>query len=244
MGLYPSGLLESAKTLLLTSILFLGPLFEAGLAEGAWRSWIRLRGLTTLWTDLPTRRNLLAGPLTEEVLFRACSLPLFLLTPLSASATTLFLLPPLIFGLAHIHHIYEFRLLHPSVPLQHAILRSLVQLTYTSLFGSFATFIYLRTGSLLAVVLCHAFCNWMGLPRVWGRVEGGGAESVMGPDVGQGKRDEDEPQIGPLLGPLGENRELGIAWTVAYYLLLVVGAVGFYKYFWVLTESGNALVEF
>jgi prenyl protein peptidase len=236
MGYYPAGLLPSLKALILTAILFLGPLFEAGIVEGSWRTWVRLRGISTLWHDLPTYRNLVAGPVTEELLFRSASLPLFLLSP--ATLQTTFLVPPLVFGLAHIHHIYEFRVMHPSVPLLHAVLRSVIQLLYTTLFGSYATFLYLRTGSLLTVILCHAFCNWMGLPRFWGRVEGGGAESVMGPDSGgdQGKRDESE-------GP-SSRVKLGIFWTIAYYTLLVIGAVGFYKYLWVLTESGSALLEF
>ncbi|OBT48218.1 hypothetical protein VE00_00934 [Pseudogymnoascus sp. WSF 3629] len=236
MGYHPTGLLPSLKALLLTAILFLGPLFESGIVEGNWRSWVRLRGLTTLWHDLPTYRNLVAGPVTEEVLFRSASLPLFILSP--ASLRTTFLLPPLVFGLAHIHHIYEFRISNPSAPLLLGVIRSVVQLMYTTLFGSFATFLYLRTGSLVAVILCHTFCNWMGLPRFWGRVEGGGAESVMGPDSGGGQGRRDESQ-GPESGA-----QLGVGWTVAYYTLLVVGAVGFYKYFWVLTESSNGLLEF
>src|ERR1039457_7364754 len=32
---------------------------------------------------------------------------------------------------------------------------------YTTLF---------RPGSLLSVILVHAFCNWMGFPRFWGRL--------------------------------------------------------------------------
>lgn len=45
MGVYPLGLVETVKGLALTAILFLGPLFEAGVADGAWRDWIRLHGL-------------------------------------------------------------------------------------------------------------------------------------------------------------------------------------------------------
>jgi prenyl protein peptidase len=45
LGYFPIGFYESAKALLLTAILFIGPLFEAGIAEGKWRDWIRLRGL-------------------------------------------------------------------------------------------------------------------------------------------------------------------------------------------------------
>lgn len=45
MGYFPLGVEETAKILLLTAILFAGPLFEAGIAEGGWRGWIRLQGL-------------------------------------------------------------------------------------------------------------------------------------------------------------------------------------------------------
>jgi len=37
---------------------------------------------------------------------------------------------------------------------------------------------------------------------------------------------------------------LGVAWTVAYYVILVGGAVAFYEGFWVLTESKRALAVF
>lgn len=45
LGYFPIGLYESAKAVLLTAILFIGPLFEGGVAEGKWRDWIRLRGV-------------------------------------------------------------------------------------------------------------------------------------------------------------------------------------------------------
>lgn len=104
----------------------------------------------------------------------------------------------------------------------------------------------------------------MGLPRFFGRVHGpdasdyevdtdtAGAEPLMGPDTGDAtggtKRDDDASQ-GRTGGPslLAQNmgpQEIGLVWTLAYYVLLVVGAYGFYRYFWVLTESKNALVEF
>src|SRR5271156_3709561 len=129
------------------------------------------------------------GPLTEEILFRSASVPLLLLARMSS--TKIIFLTPVIFGLAHVHHFYEFRITHPHTPIIAAILRSVFQLAYTTLFGAYATFLYLRTGSLLTVVLVHAFCNWMGLPRFWGRV--GAIESLVGPDNVQEqvrKRDE------------------------------------------------------
>ena len=39
-------------------------------------------------------------------------------------------------------------------------------------------------------------------------------------------------------------KHYSILWTVLYYVLLVVGAVGFYWYLWPLTESKHALVSF
>lgn len=42
-GWWPIGLSEIACSFLLTAVLFLGPLFERGIAEGDWRDWIRGR---------------------------------------------------------------------------------------------------------------------------------------------------------------------------------------------------------
>jgi prenyl protein peptidase len=140
----------------------------------------------------------------------------------------------MIFGLAHFHHLYEFRITHPDVPLVPAILRTLLQLTYTTLFGGYATFLYLRTGSLLSVILVHSFCNWMGLPRFWGRVTAG--DSLANSELGTRKRTEDRD-------PAPDDR-LGILWSFVYYILLVAGAVSWWHYLWPLTASDLALANF
>ena len=116
-----------------------------------------------------------------------------------------------------------------------ATLRSLLQFTYTTLFGGYATFLFLRTGSLLSVILVHAFCNWMGFPRFWGKVSAG--ETVLGPDFGEGRTGED--QI-----PLRTDAQMDLVWTVLYYFLLVVGAVSWWRSLWAWTESESALVIF
>jgi prenyl protein peptidase len=252
LGYFPIGLVDTAKSLTLLAILFLGPLYEAGVVEGSWRDWIRLRGFRELLGSWIGYRNLVAvwspsalyvsitnrvqGPVTEEVLFRSAAVPLFILS--RASLSTIIFGTPVIFGLAHIHHFYEFRITHPHTPLIGAVIRSVFQFSFTTLFGSFATFLFLRTGSLLAVCLAHAFCNWMGLPRVWGRV--GGLETLVGPEMGddRGKRNDDGAVLRVSQG------RLAVGWTVLYYVLLVTGAVGFYKCLWVLTESESALVAF
>ena len=143
---------------------------------------------------------------------------------------------PLYFGIAHVHHFYEFTLTHPHTPLLPALLRSLIQFGYTTVFGWFATFVFLRTGSVWAVVLAHSFCNWAGLPRVWGKVEGSAIIGPVGKEGRQrGKEDEDPIQVA--------DGKLGILWTVAYYALLFFGAGAFYRCLWPLTESRRALVQ-
>jgi prenyl protein peptidase len=162
----------------------------------------------------------------------------------ATSPTKTILLTPILFGLAHVHHFYEFRLTHPRVPAAAALLRSAFQFAYTTLFGAYATFLFLRTGSLAAVCAVHAFCNCMGLPQVWGRVEPPASEGGMvapvpvmaGGDVGEGEGGGERRMVG------GSSGRPSILWSVAYYVLLVAGAVVWYRNLWVLSESGNALV--
>ncbi|AEO69313.1 uncharacterized protein THITE_44263 [Thermothielavioides terrestris NRRL 8126] len=210
LGLWPPALRDAGRALLLTALLFLGPLFSYFVVERGWADWARLAPLREVCTEWTAWRNIVAGPITEEILFRSASIPLMLLAQAPARRTVF--LTPVLFGLAHVHHFYEFRLTHPRVPAARALARSAFQLAYTSLFGAYAAFLFLRTGSLAAVCAAHAFCNCMGLPRVWGRVE---------------------PKNG---------RRPSILWTVAYYVLLVGGAVLWWRNLWVLSESENALV--
>lgn len=123
---------------------------------------------------------------------------------------------------------------HPDISAIAALLRSVFQFTYTTMFGWYATFVYLRTGSLLAVILAHTFCNWCGLPRLWGRVEAGVPVSVP---LARGKEDPDGSEA-------EASGQLGIGWTIAYYTLLFAGAISFYYGLWPLTQSSNALASF
>ncbi|CAF3454372.1 hypothetical protein SNK03_002981 [Fusarium graminearum] len=219
MGYWPPGLIDAARVLWLTALLFAGPLYESLVIDGTAHQWLRLEPLRDLWTDWPTWRNMVAGPITEECLFRSAGVPLLLRS--GASLTGTIFMSPLIFGLAHLHHFYEFRITHPRTPLPVAIARSLLQLSYTSLFGAYATFLFLRTGSLLAVVLVHTFCNCMGLPRLWG-------------------------QLDPYWLPEGDpaaasSRKI---WTGVYYVLLVGGLIAWWQNLYSLTETPMALAEF
>ncbi|XP_052049359.1 CAAX prenyl protease 2 isoform X5 [Apodemus sylvaticus] len=104
-GIFPAALLP----LLLTMILFLGPLMQLSmdcpcdLTDGlkvvlAPRSWARCL------TDMRWLRNQVIAPLTEELVFRACMLPM--LAPCTGLGPAVFTCP-LFFGVAHFHHIIE-----------------------------------------------------------------------------------------------------------------------------------------
>ena len=75
----------------------------------------------------------------------------------------------------------------------------------------------------------------MGLPRVWGRVgrvviKEGVVESIV-----RGKEDKDSKDKGV--------QKVGPVWTAAYYIILVGGAVVWWKALWVLSESERELVK-
>jgi prenyl protein peptidase len=243
LGWWPIYPVAIAQTLLLCGILFAGPLFECGLVEGGLSNW--LRGTHTGESPLSTwtgRRNLIVGPVTEELVFRSLIVPLHLMA--RVSATRIVFLTPLYFGIAHVHHFYEFMLSHPNFPLFPAVVRTLVQFTYTSLFGFFATFVFLRTGSVYAAIAAHIFCNWMGLPRFWGRV---GAPPRIEPRGRHARSDQasvpSEEDVRKLSKrPQGTN--LSAIWTLIYYSLLVAGLYGFSKQLWPLTRCAGSLAEF
>ncbi|KYK61909.1 putative CAAX prenyl protease 2 [Drechmeria coniospora] len=219
MGYWPLGLTEAAKALLLTGLLFAGPLYECLLVDGVWTQWLRLEPLRQVWAEWPPWRNMVAGPVTEECLFRSAAVPLLLLA--GTTVRDIVFYSPLIFGLAHLHHFYEFRITHPQTPLAVAIARSVLQLMYTSIFGAYATFIFLRTGSLLAAISIHTLCNCMGLPRLWGAVE-------------------------PYwLTPSMLSRPGSVlTWTTLYYALLLGGSTLWWLNLYSLTRSPMSLIDF
>jgi prenyl protein peptidase len=251
LGLWPISIIDNVKTMILVSILFAGPLFEAGIVDGGLKDWIRGRYLRETLTSWIGYRNYIVvgsspflsqnvqtnntpqGPVSEELIWRAMIIPLHILAHFSGKQ--IIFLTPLYFGIAHVHHMYDFRITHPHAPFIVAVARSLFQFTYTSLFGFFAAFVFLRTGNMLSVILAHSFCNWMGLPRLWGRV---GIEAGMpiGPPV-TGKTSD----ANGALHNYRHDGSKGIAWTVAYYCILVAGAYGFYRGLFPLTDSRSAL---
>lgn len=107
-------------------------------------------------------RNYVVAPFSEEFVFRACLVPL-LLPSLGLLWTVL--LCPLFFGLAHLHHIVEW-IYYRDNPLIRVLLGLILQVGYTSLFGMFSAFLFVRTGHLVSPVLAHSLCNVLGLPPI------------------------------------------------------------------------------
>ncbi|MBA0660673.1 hypothetical protein Goklo_012650, partial [Gossypium klotzschianum] len=142
-------------------------------------------------------RNFIVAPVTEELVFRACMIPLLLCGGFKAY-NAIFLCPTF-FSLAHLNHMMEIysrhnysllkaslvvetlvglKLLTPCFRNKNVVLCLLdantllllvtcflgLQLGYTVVFGSYASFLFIRTGNIVAPLVAHAFCNYMGLP--------------------------------------------------------------------------------
>ncbi|GMK58236.1 hypothetical protein CspeluHIS016_0502680 [Cutaneotrichosporon spelunceum] len=158
LGLRSSGL-HMPLAYLLAPTLFLGPLFASWL-DGTLPGQAKFGSFR--W-GLAERRNYLVGPVTEELLFRSCIIAVSILGSMSAS--WLVFGTPLWFGLAHAHH--ALQTYRDGGRTRDALWRAglgcLFQMSYTTLFGWFASYLYIRTGSVLPPVVSHVFCNIMGI---------------------------------------------------------------------------------
>ncbi|XP_053908469.1 CAAX prenyl protease 2 [Cuculus canorus] len=167
-GLVPATLLP----LLLTMILFLGPLIQLSMdCPWRWLDGIRVALDPRFWAlcvaDVRWLRNQVVAPLTEELVFRACMLPM--LVPCTGPGPAV-LACPLFFGVAHFHHVIE-QLRFRQGSIGSIFMAAAFQFSYTALFGAYTAFIFLRTGHLAGPVLCHSLCNGLGFPALgaaWG----------------------------------------------------------------------------
>ncbi|CAK9861207.1 unnamed protein product [Sphagnum jensenii] len=165
--------------LLLTALLYLGPLVMAAFdcftqcaqpySEAEASGWSvnslanLMENINTLVSNILAWRNYVVAPVTEEWVFRACMAPVLLcggFNPLSVV-----FLCPLFFSLAHIHRYWELVHQEKHDKLTAAVIVG-IQLCYTTVFGWYATFLFLRTGHLMAPLVAHVFCNVMGLPAL------------------------------------------------------------------------------
>ncbi|XP_075044827.1 CAAX prenyl protease 2 isoform X2 [Mixophyes fleayi] len=169
MGFRLEGILTATVLpLLLTMILFLGPLVQLSVDC----PWDCLDGLKVafdlrFWmlcvTDMRWLRNQVIAPLTEELVFRACMLPM--LVPCTSPGIAIFTCP-LFFGIAHFHHVIE-QLRFRQGTVVNIFLSAVFQFSYTAVFGAYTAFIFIRTGHFIGPVLCHSFCNYIGFPAIF-----------------------------------------------------------------------------
>ncbi|CAG8466640.1 5630_t:CDS:2 [Funneliformis caledonium] len=102
--------------------------------------------------------------MTEEFVFRCCMVPLLALADFSR--IQIIFLSPLVFGIAHIHHAWEVYVTNgrTMATAKFAIFASIFQFFYTTLFGWYATFLFMRTGHFIPPFFAHIFGNVMGFP--------------------------------------------------------------------------------
>ncbi|TQD84387.1 hypothetical protein C1H46_030042 [Malus baccata] len=119
-------------------------------------------------------RNYIVAPITEELVFRACMIPLLLCGGFQKS--TVIFLCPIFISLAHLNHLMEVYS-RQNYNLMKAFMVIGLQLGYTIVFGSYASFLFIQTGHFLAPLVAHAFCNFMGLPVLVSRGKGDGEDT-------------------------------------------------------------------
>lgn len=150
--------------LMLVSVLYCGvwihTLVSSLFSKGFFKAYIN-DSLAEFRIDM-VLRNYVIAPFVEEFVFRACMLPML---TASVGMNIGVLVCPLFFGIAHAHHLVEWYRWRQR-PFMEALLVTIVQLCYTSLFGLYSAFLFVRTGHLVSPVMSHVYCNIMGLPDI------------------------------------------------------------------------------
>ena len=158
LGIHTVSLVGIFIPLLLTIILFAGPITLLLIQDGIGDLIHNFTDIAYL-KDIKWYRTYVVAPFTEEFIFRACMLPI--LVPNFGLVWSIFL-APLFFGVAHFHH--KIEQVKQGYGFSSIVLSGVFQMGYTTIFGAYSAFLFLRTGSLIGPVLCHTFCNFMGFP--------------------------------------------------------------------------------
>ncbi|KAJ0028409.1 hypothetical protein Pint_35944 [Pistacia integerrima] len=99
--------------------------------------------LLSIASNLLAWRNYVVAPLTEELVFRACMIPLLLCG--GFKIYTVIFICPIFFSLAHLNHLMEIYR-SQNYSLLKASMAVGLQLGYTVVFGWYASFLFVRTG--------------------------------------------------------------------------------------------------
>lgn len=103
------------------------------------------------------------APITEEIVYRCCVCVTLLAS--SFSFSSILFLSPFFFALAHAHHLLN-HMKARQMPFKQALVAVVFQLSYTSIFGTLAVFLFIRTGHIIAPIVCHMLCNVFGFPSL------------------------------------------------------------------------------
>ncbi|EGC39626.1 hypothetical protein DICPUDRAFT_147553 [Dictyostelium purpureum] len=147
-------LINSFGPLFLTIILFFGPVVMALTDEDD--------DTFKIYFNFESLRDYIVGPLVEEVVFRSVICPILFFA--GFKIRPIIILSPFLFGFAHMHHMFPLN----NKKLLVTLIKTIIQICFTSLFGMFSAFLFFRTGNILSCFIVHAFCNIMGLPNFGG----------------------------------------------------------------------------
>ncbi|KAH8112766.1 hypothetical protein DFH11DRAFT_1603784 [Phellopilus nigrolimitatus] len=157
---------EWLRAHLIVPALFLGPLYATFLSGTLpfQQSWDFHEDFVLRISTWEGFRNHVMAPITEEITYRACVLSVYKLSGYSKNA--MIWVAPCWFGTAHIHHAFETykRLGKTADALRTALLSTVFQFIYTTVFGWLCSFLFIRTGSVSVPIIAHMFCNIMGFP--------------------------------------------------------------------------------
>ena len=142
------------EPLLLTTILFLGPITHNMLMLTKYKT----SNLIKSKYNLITLRNYIVAPLTEEYIFRGVIFAI--LTPCISNAGIIILISSLLFGISHSHHYFFQSYMNMEIN----PIAAIEQMTFTTIFGCYASLLYLRTKFIFTPILVHSFCNLMEFP--------------------------------------------------------------------------------
>uniref|UniRef100_A0A667ZCL1 CAAX prenyl protease 2 n=1 Tax=Myripristis murdjan TaxID=586833 RepID=A0A667ZCL1_9TELE len=132
-------------------VFYLGPLVHSAMDNpkgfmGELQSVLDVQSWKLCVGDVMWLRNQVVAPVTEELVFRGAMLPM--LVPCTGPTAAIFIAPLII----------------PIFTLSCSVIG--IQFLYTTVFGAYTAFIFMRTGHVVGPVLCHSFCNSQGLPDI------------------------------------------------------------------------------
>lgn len=147
--------------------LFTGPIFQAIFSEYNLYQYKKIgviNHLRKMWHRDPLFdkiRAIVIGPLDEEIIFRAFACTLWEDAHISKKKIIFYV--PFIFGVSHFHHFFI-----STGTVKVRLVRSIVQMIYTTVFGWYVTFLWCKYHSFIMVSLVHGFCNFMEFPDFGG----------------------------------------------------------------------------